>query len=173
MEEQLWSFFFGILTVIIGFLIKNWMTRFMNKMEKKNAEIEAKQEKIEKIIEESEKNYQWNQHQEELLQTIQEKQQTINERLDLLIAAGLALLCDRIGQSCIYYISQGSITSMAKMNIGNMYRWYSLLSKDDLVKDFYQNAMSLPVDDSKQRYIIHFPEYKKETYQILKGDEEQ
>ena len=89
MEEQLISFFFGILAVIVGFLVKNWLSKFMARIDRKNAELAEKQEKIDRFLAETEhilaenrRAYKWNLKQQAQIDEIQAQIELIADKVN-------------------------------------------------------------------------------------------
>lgn len=158
------SVFIGILMVVATYFIQYYLTRFTKNQEKKANELREQQEKIEHFLQESEQNHRWNSEQQESIEEAEKNLQEFSAKLEMLISGGSVLLCDRIGQSCLYFIEHKYITTIAKENIIKMYSWYLLMTKrkESYIEYLYKEAMNLPVDDSRQHLNIPFPDITKE-----------
>ena len=160
MDANAASVFVGVLMVVVTYFVQYYLNRFTKNQEKKAAELKEQQEKIEKFLEESETNHRWNTEQQESIEEAEKNLQEFSAKLEMLISGGSVLLCDRIGQSCLYFVEHGYITTIAKENIIKMYSWYLLMTKnkEQYLEYLYKKAMNLPVDDTKQHLNIPFPD---------------
>lgn len=89
MEDQLINLFFGGLSVVVGFLAKNWLLKLTARLDRKNAELAEKQEKIErflketdKILAENRKAYKWNLRQQAQIDEIQAQIELIADKVN-------------------------------------------------------------------------------------------
>lgn len=60
----------------------------------------------------------------------------------------LAIMHDRLYQSCTFYIKQGSIDTGGLKNLEYLYKSYHALGGNGTGTELYNRAKSLPIDDN-------------------------
>ena len=60
----------------------------------------------------------------------------------------LAIMHDRLYQSCTFYIKQGSIDTSGLKNLEYLYKSYHALGGNGTGTELYNRAKSLPIDDN-------------------------
>lgn len=83
-------------------------------------------------------------HQE--IENMTDTLSSYDQKIIHLINGGVALLQDRLLQSCRVFIERGKISATAKENIKNMYKWYTMYKQDEVVSHFVEAALRLDVD---------------------------
>lgn len=107
------------LVAVIGNIILFKMQRNANKEDKEEKKLKDRVEKIEKENKEQNRNY-----------------ELIHESL-------LALLKDRLFQSCKFYISKGDISVEELENLTTVYKAYSSLGGNGTGKKLYESTQKL------------------------------
>lgn len=75
------------------------------------------------------------------------KYTSLTKERDALKGGLQAILRDRLTQSSRFFIKQGSIGRLEKINLVAMYKAYHDLGKNGVMDDTYANIVSLPEDD--------------------------
>ena len=144
----------GTLVAIIGCLIRY----YSKKIEKYKKEAEAKEaerrenenrrrKQIDDIIEHYGEILEWQKRMDEKFDKIKTDMEKYTSRINKVIDGGLALLRDRILQSCRNFIEKGSTSYVARENITEMYKAYHNYGGNGVVTRYYEEFMKLPVLD--------------------------
>lgn len=144
----------GTLVAIIGCLIRY----YSKKIEKYKKEAEAKEaerrenenrrrKQIDDIIEHYGEILEWQKRMDEKFEKIKTDMEKYTSRINKVIDGGLALLRDRILQSCRNFIEKGSTSYVARENITEMYKAYHNYGGNGVVTRYYEEFMKLPVLD--------------------------
>ena len=144
----------GTLVAIIGCLVRY----YSNKIEKYKKEAEAKEaerrenqnrrrKQIDDIIEHYGEILEWQKRMDEKFEKIKTDMEKYTSRINKVIDGGLALLRDRILQSCRNFIEKGSTSYVARENITEMYKAYHNYGGNGVVTRYYEEFMKLPVLD--------------------------
>lgn len=75
------------------------------------------------------------------------KEQEMTATMELMKMGLMAMLRDRILQSCNYYIGKGSITALALENITRMHDSYKALGGNGLCDHQYDAIQNLPLEE--------------------------
>lgn len=84
---------------------------------------------------------------DEKFEKIKTDMEKYTSRINKVIDGGLALLRDRILQSCRNFIEKGSTSYVARENITEMYKAYHNYGGNGVVTRYYEEFMKLPVLD--------------------------
>ena len=144
----------GTLVAIIGCLVRY----YSKKIEKYKREAEAKEaerresenrrrKQIDNIIEHYGEILEWQKKMDEKFEKIKTDMEKSTSRINKVIDGGLALLRDRILQSCRNFVEQGSTSYVARENITEMYKAYHNYGGNGVVTRYYEEYMKLPVLD--------------------------
>lgn len=144
----------GTLVAIIGCLVRY----YSKKIEKYKKEAEAKEaerrenenrrrKQIDDIIEHYGEILEWQKRMDEKFEKIKTDMEKYTSRINKVIDGGLALLRDRILQSCRNFIEKGSTSYVARENITEMYKAYHNYGGNGVVTRYYEEFMKLPVLD--------------------------
>ena len=88
--------------------------------------------------------------EKERLEREQERYAREQERLARLVLseeALVAMLRDRIIQSCRFFIKKGSVPAFERENIEKMYIAYHALGGNDIASDIYRKIRELPIGE--------------------------
>ena len=93
------------------------------------------------------------------LEQLDKKMNDLEDKMANIAGGGLAILKDRIIQSCRYFIERGSIPLAEKTNIQDMYHYYhDIFGGNGTGQYYFELMMKLPVDASPIVSAVHFDE---------------
>ena len=84
----------------------------------------------------------------ERYERLEEKLADMQTTMNNVANGGLAMLKDRLLQSCNYFIKRGSITLTAKNNLKSLYHYYhDVFHQNGDGQEYYETMCQLPVED--------------------------
>ena len=103
---------------------------------------------------------------------LRKNMEKISNQINLITYSGMAILRDRIIQSCRVFIERGSVSLVARDNISEMYKWYHELGGNGTGKYYYDELMKLPVDDTPSTPNINYSVIHNSTINAHGGNTE-
>lgn len=157
-EHEIWMLILApLFSGLVGFLLCYVKYKAVNKVN----DLDEKEKAFHLLVDNYEKMTTQMQAQAETNKKLQERLDELSTKLDNIAGGGVALLRDRIIQSCRVFIERGSITLAAKTNIQDMYYFYhDVFHKNSIGEYYYMEAMKLPVVDNVM--VPHMPEHHRE-----------
>lgn len=151
--DLIWQYSISALvTGVIGYLIG--MAK--DKKAKYDEEQENRERIFQSMIDTNRELVRWRNSMDEDVKMIHDSLAKVNDKLSNVTEGGLAILRDRIIQSCRHFIEQGKISVVARDNIINLHRCYKSWGGNGVTDTYFDNMSKLPVtmesDDSSHSF---------------------